>query len=132
VYRIDRKAGSLRPVQTVSALPADFKGANACAELRLRPDGKFLYVANRGHDSLSRFAVDADGMLKALGQTPTEATPRSFDIDPSGRFAYAAGESSGKVAAYGIDPATGDLRRFATYDMGRMPWWVMAVETDAK
>ena len=132
VYTIDRKAGSLKPVQTLSTLPADFKGTNACAELRLRPDGKFLYVANRGHDSLARFAVEADGKLKSLGQTPTEATPRSFDVDPSGRFAYAAGESSGKIAAYRVDATTGDLQRFATYDAGRQPWWVMAVKLPAR
>jgi 6-phosphogluconolactonase len=128
-YRLDRAAQTLGPIQTLTTLPATFKGVNACAEIRLHPSGKFLYVANRGHDSLARFAVrPADGTLTALGQTPTEPTPRSFDIDPAGGFLYAAGESSGKLAAYRIDGATGDLRRVATYDVGRQPWWVMAVQ----
>jgi 6-phosphogluconolactonase len=54
------------------------------------------------------FAVDAkSGQLTSLGQEATERTPRSFDIDPSGKFLYAAGESPGKVACYRIDEKTG-------------------------
>jgi 6-phosphogluconolactonase len=132
-YRLDRAAQTLRPVQTLGTLPAGFRGTNACSEVRLHPSGKFLYVANRGHDSIARFAVrPADGRLTALGQTPTEPTPRSFDLDPAGRFLYAAGESSGKLAAYRIDGASGDLRREATYEVGRRPWWVMAVQVPGR
>lgn len=118
----------LQPKQTLSTLPADFKGTNACAEIRLHSSNRFLYVSNRGHNSIAGFRLDPKtGALTALEQTPTEKTPRSFDIDPSGKFLYAAGESSGRVAAYRIDQATGKLERFATHEMGKMPWWVMTV-----
>lgn len=127
VYRLDRKAKTLRPVQTLSTLPAGFAGSNACSEIRIHPTGRFVYVANRGHDSIACFRVTPDGSLAAIGQAPTEQTPRSFDIDPSGKFLYAAGESSGKLAAYRIDGATGELERFATWDAGKGPWWVLAV-----
>jgi 6-phosphogluconolactonase len=43
----------------------------------------------------------------ALCQTPAEKTPRSFDIDPSGKYLFAAGESSRRVAAYRINGASG-------------------------
>src|SRR5262249_36747117 len=80
-----------------------------------------------GHDSIAGFRIEESGAkLTSLGQTATEKTPRSFDIDPSGQFLYAAGESSGKLAAYRIDDK-GGLSRFATYDAGAMPWWVLAV-----
>jgi 6-phosphogluconolactonase len=131
-YALDAKTGTLKATQTVSTLPADFKGTNACAEIHIHPSGKFLYVANRGHDTIARFAVGEAGQLKAAGQTPTEKTPRSFDLDPSGKFLFAAGESSGKLAAYRIDTATGDLDRFATYDVGPRPWWVLALRTPQK
>ena len=73
------------------------------------------------------FAADPEtGKLTSLGQTPTEATPRGFGIDPSGRFLYAAGQASGKLAAFRIDAKTGSLTRFATYDVGKRPWWVLA------
>ena len=127
-YSLDDKAGTLSALQTLSTLPGDFKGTNACAEIKLHPTGRFAYVSNRGHDSIAAFAVDGEGKLTALGQFSTEKTPRSFDIDPSGRFLYSAGESSGKLAGYRIDAKSGELTRFATYDIGNMPWWVMAVE----
>jgi len=131
-YALDPTAGTLRPLQTVSTLPKDFKGTNACAEVRVHPSGKFLYVANRGHDSIACFTLDAEGKLTAAGHATTEKTPRSFDLDPSGKFLFAAGEASGKVAAYRIDPDTGGLKRLATYEVGKRPWWVMAVEMPAK
>lgn len=51
VYRMDATAGTLQPEMTASTLPAQFEGINACAELKIHPTGKFLYVSNRGHDS---------------------------------------------------------------------------------
>lgn len=123
----------LRPNQTLSTLPADFKGTNACAEIRLHPSNRFLYVSNRGHDSIAAFRIDEEtGELTSLGQTPTEKTPRSFDIDPSGKFLFAAGESSGKLAAYRVNEVTGMLERTATYDVGKTPWWVMATRLPGK
>jgi 6-phosphogluconolactonase len=128
VYRLDSKGGTLQPFQTIATLPPTFIGTNACAEIKIHPSGRFVYTSNRGHDSIACFKVDPrDGRLTALGQEPTEKTPRSFDLDPEGRFLYAAGEASGKVAAYRVDPTTGALQRFATYEVGRRPWWVLAV-----
>ena len=131
-YALDLKAGTLKPLQTVSTLPQDFKGTNACAEIKVHPGGKALYVSNRGHDSIARFTLDAEGRLTAAGQVPTEKTPRSFDLDPSGQFLFAAGEGSGKVAAYRIDRDSGGLTRLTTQQVGPRPWWVLAVEMPAK
>jgi 6-phosphogluconolactonase len=127
-YAFDDKKGTLKAVQTVSTLPADFKGTNACAEIRVHPSGRYVYVSNRGHDSIAAFALDDDGKLSPIGHAPTQKTPRSFDIDPSGKNLFAAGESSGKLASYRIDPKKGELTQFATQDLGKMPWWVMAVD----
>jgi 6-phosphogluconolactonase len=127
-YHLDSQAGTLRPFQTVSTLPSDFRGTNACAEIRLHPSGHYLYVSNRGHDSIACFRVNAvDGTLSATGHAATEKTPRSFDLDPEGHFLYAAGEASNKLAAYRVQQDTGALDRFTTYDVGRQPWWVLAV-----
>lgn len=127
-YAFDAKAGTLQPLQTVSTLPKDFTATNACAEIRIHPSGKFLYVSNRGHDSIAWFALDGDGKVSAIGQEPTEKTPRSFDIDPSGKYLFAAGESSGKLAAYSVDGKSGRLTKLQTYDVGKTPWWVLAVD----
>jgi 6-phosphogluconolactonase len=129
---LDAKTGTLKPLATLATLPADFKGANACAEIKIHPSGKFLYVANRGHDSLARFDVDEAGKLTARGQTPTEQTPRSFDLDPDGRYLYAGGESSGKLRVYRVDAMTGALEHITTYATGPRPWWVLAVRPEAR
>ncbi len=131
-YALDVKAGTLKPVQTISTLPPRYKGTNACAEVRLDPTGRLLYASNRGHDSIACFAIEKDGLLRALDRVPTEKNPRSFDLSPDGGFLYAAGESSGKLAAYRIDGTTGMLTRIATYEVGKQPWWVMAVRLGAK
>ena len=123
----------LRSKQTLSTLPEDFEGTNACAEIRLHPSNRFLYLSNRGHDSIAAFSIAKEtGELTSLGQTPTEKTPRSFDIDPSGKYLFAAGESSGRLALYRINEDSGGLKQETTYDVGKKPWWVMAVRLPAK
>src|SRR5262245_9591199 len=130
-YRFDPAEG-LRPVQTLSTLPADFAGPNTTAEVKVHPGGKYVWVSNRGHDSLAGFAVDADsGKLTALVRTPTEKTPRSFDVEPDGRFVFAAGEGSGRLAVYRVDTGSGKLSPLQTYDVGKSLTWVMAVKVGA-
>ncbi|WP_020475556.1 lactonase family protein [Zavarzinella formosa] len=127
VYKLEKSTGTLAPLQTITTLPKDYKGMKSTAEIRIHPSGKFLYVANRVHDSIASFKIGEDTLLTPVGQTPTENNPRSFDIDPDGKFLYAAGESSGKLATFKIDEKTGDLTRIATQKVGTMPWWVMTV-----
>jgi 6-phosphogluconolactonase len=130
-YRFKADAG-LEPAQTLSTLPADFKARNTTAEVKVHPSGKFVWVSNRGHDSLAGFAIGAKGKLSALGQTPTEKTPRSFDIEPEGRYLFAAGEGSGKLAVYRVDADTGKLTRQHTLDVGKSLTWVLAVKLGKK
>jgi 6-phosphogluconolactonase len=126
-YRVDPNTG-LKPYQTLSTLPSDYTASNSTAEVKVHPNGKFVWVSNRGHDSLAGFAIDDQGRLTAIGQTPTEKTPRSFDISPDGRFVMGAGEGSGKLAFFECDPAAGRLTRLETYDIGQSLTWVLAVD----
>ncbi|MGE3780627.1 MAG: lactonase family protein, partial [Pirellulaceae bacterium] len=73
-YRFDPATG-LAPWETLSTLPSDFAGKNSTAEVKVHPSGSFVWVSNRGHDSLAMFAIDEQGRLTARGQTPTEKTP---------------------------------------------------------
>jgi 6-phosphogluconolactonase len=130
-YRFDPDSG-LKPVQTLSTLPADFKAQNSTADVKVHPNGKFVWVSNRGHDSLAGFAIDSTGKLSPIGQTPTEKTPRSFDIDPDGRFVFGAGEGNGKLAVYKVDTDTGKLTRIDTYDVGKSLSWVQAVKVGGR
>lgn len=79
-YRLDRGRGALTAVQTISTLPQGFAARNTCSQIHLTPSGRFLYVGNRGHNSIAGFAVDtATGHLTSAGHAATEAVPSAFD-----------------------------------------------------
>jgi len=110
-FAADLDKGTFKPLQTISALPADFKGENSDAEIEIHPSGKFLYASNRGHDSITVFAIDsATGMLTPVAYTPTQGkTPRSFEIDPTGKFLLAENQESNNIIVFRIDQDTGKL-----------------------
>lgn len=102
---------ALKTVQSVSTVPADFKGGNFPAELEIHPSGRFLYGSNRGHDSIAVFAVDErSGKLTWVEAVSCQGkTPRHFKIDPTGRYLYAALQDSDAIVPFRIDPGTGRL-----------------------
>ena len=117
---------TLRPFQTVSTLPEGFSGANTCAQIHLHPNGRTLYVTNRGHDSIAVLAVDTgSGAVELQGWQSTEAVPRVFNVDPEGRYLVAAGQGTGNAAVYSIDPESGLLSHLKTYEVGKQPMWVL-------
>ena len=65
------------------------------------------------------------GRLTALGQTPTEAVPSAFSLDPEGKFIFAAGSESGRLASYRINADTGELAPLETYSVGKRPMGVL-------
>jgi 6-phosphogluconolactonase len=108
----DTENGTLSRVQVVSTLPKDFRGVNTASEVVVHPSGKFVYGANRGHDSIALFSVDpASGKLNPDGHEPTQGkTPRNIAIDPTGAFLLAANQDSDSVVVFRIDAANGRLR----------------------
>src|SRR5262249_29493860 len=97
-YRWDRERGTLTPVQVTTTLPTDFTGANTTAEIAVGADGRFIYCSNRGHDSVTVYAVDEIGMLTAVGSDLTQGRgPRFVGLDPTGHFLYAANEQGDTV-----------------------------------
>lgn len=111
VLLYDSKRGTLRPVQSLSTLPANFVGSNSTAEIAVDPTGRFVYASNRGLDSIAVFAVDAKrGTLTLIENVPTGGkTPRSFEIDPTGTRLFVANQDSGNIVVFRIDSATGHL-----------------------
>lgn len=109
-------SGVLSQLQTVSALPAGFAGTSYCADIHLSADGRFLYVSNRGHDSIAVFAVDPSSGLVELRATPPcgGAFPRNFCLDPQGVFLLCAHQNSDSLVVWRRDPATGGLQATGT------------------
>jgi 6-phosphogluconolactonase len=121
-YRLDPATGTLTAVQTLTTLPEGFTARNTCSQIHLTASGQFLYVGNRGHNSLAGFAVDATtGQLTALGHVATEAVPSAFGLDPTDQFVFAAGTASGRLASYRINGETGTLAPLETYVVGQRP-----------
>jgi 6-phosphogluconolactonase len=107
-FSYNPEKGVLTQLQVLSTLPEPVKG-NSTAETQVSPDGKFVYVSNRGHNSIAIFEVDqATGKLTAKGHCPTGGKiPRNFGIDPSGAFLIAANQDSNNIVVFKIDPKTG-------------------------
>jgi 6-phosphogluconolactonase len=125
-YRLDRATGTLSAPQTVTTLPSGVTARNTCSQIHLTPSGRFLYVGNRGHNSIAGFAVDTTGRLTAIGQVSTEAVPSAFSLNPAGRFLFAAGSASGRLASYQVNGETGALTALTTYVVGQRPQAVLA------
>lgn len=127
----DAAKGTLTNRKTLSTHPADWdQQSGSCADIEISADGKFLYASNRGHDSIAVFSIDPDsGELTAHGQTPTEKTPRSFNLIPGGeKFLVAAGQGSNTLIVYRRDSETGALTPLKKYDCGGGPAWVVGVK----
>ena len=89
--------GTLTPVQTLPAAPqTDVR--NYPSEVLVSGDGRCVYLANRGHDSIARFVVDAGRLVSRDTVSCSGAWPRHISLSPDGRFLYAANQTSGDVA----------------------------------
>jgi 6-phosphogluconolactonase len=112
VFAYDPGKGALTPLQTVSNLPADFKGEDNSAEIGVGRSGKFLYASNRGHDSITVYSIDpAKGTLTTVQNVPTQGNiPRNFAIDPTGKYLIAANQKSDQMVVFSIDQADGKLK----------------------
>ncbi|MBP7935855.1 MAG: lactonase family protein [Phycisphaerae bacterium] len=110
-FDYDPKAGTLREIQTLSALPAGWSGRSFAAHILVHPSGRSLYASNRGHDSIAVFAVDEKtGRLTVVGHESTQGkNPRNFGIDPFGAWLLAANQNSDSLVLFRVDPRTGRL-----------------------
>jgi 6-phosphogluconolactonase len=112
LYELDLEQEQTRFMQRLSTLPSDYDGQNSVADIHLSPDGKFLYVSNRGHESLAIYQVNPnDGRLAFIGhQSVLGKTPRNFLIDPKGTFLLVANENTDEIIFFDRDLETGLLQ----------------------
>lgn len=104
--------GKLTLLQNISALPPEYNGPIGSADIHVSPDGKFLYVSNRGEsNTIGIFKIDnKTGTLMLVGhQSTLGRTPRNFNFDPSGKFLLVANQSSNSIIVFKRDMETGLL-----------------------
>ena len=113
VSLVHKTAGGLWVLEkTVSALPPGFNGKSYCAEIRITNDGRFLYVSNRGHNSLTLFRVSLSGnILKRLGNIPVRGNwPRFFVLTPDENYLLVANQKSDNIVVFKRNKKTGLLQ----------------------
>jgi 6-phosphogluconolactonase len=114
VFDYDAKTAAMTAKQNIPTVPKTllakekFKSAS---EIRVHPNGRFVYSANRGHDTITAFRVNQEsGELSVIElENVRGATPRNFNLDPSGRWLIAAGQDSHTLASFEVDPVSGEL-----------------------
>lgn len=99
--------------QVITTLVNKYAGPNTTAEIAVSPDGRHLYVSNRGQDNIVQFTVSPDsGLLAYAGHFPTGGTqPRFFTLGPDFRHLYVANQGSDSITVFHIDQSSGSLIR---------------------
>jgi 6-phosphogluconolactonase len=107
----DYKDGAFKRTQLVDLANKEGQQYRAAGGLHTSPDGKFLYVANRGEvNELLVFSINGNGQLKEIQRRSVEGKePREFAFDPSGHFMLIANQKSNQIVTVRVDPKTGLL-----------------------
>ena len=110
-FGCDAATGRLDELKVQTTLPADFSERNSTAEIHVAPSGRFVYVSNRGHNSIAIFSVDqATGKLTSVGWEPTQGRqPRYFGISPDGSLLYACNQATDTIVTFRVDQENGTL-----------------------
>jgi 6-phosphogluconolactonase len=132
VFAIAPADGGLRAIQSVDLVKASYAGKRHAADIKITPDGWFLYASERGTNKILAFRVDArSGTLTPTGSVEAEPAPRAMAIDPAGRFLLQAGTQTHRLAVFAIDGETGRLTRCAVVSTARNPNWIEVVDLPA-
>ncbi|KAG1474511.1 hypothetical protein G6F56_000311 [Rhizopus delemar] len=118
MLEFDFEKGEFLQVQSIAALPEDFKGENLGSEIEFSPNGKFLYVSMRGYDALTIFEVNEwTGKLSLVGYQPTGGKyPRHFTIDPTGQFLLVGNKDSNNIVVFKLNSENGSLEQVSTIE----------------
>jgi 6-phosphogluconolactonase (cycloisomerase 2 family) len=109
LFDFDATSGRLTAKQTISTLPKRFTGTSFTSEVMVSPDGRFVYAANRLHDSIAILSIGQGGILTWAGEVWTRGDyPRGFNIDPTGNFLYACNQRSDAITTFRINRETGN------------------------
>ena len=112
VYGYDAASGRLEEKSGVALLPPDFKGEATSAEVRVHPNGRFVYASVRGPDTLSVFALGQGGQLTLVETVPCGGRgPRGFTLSPDGAWLVCAHQDSNSLCSFDVDAETGRLSR---------------------
>lgn len=103
-----RDQGAYRRIAKTRTLPAVFDAENYCSHIAMSPGRKYLYVGNRGHNSIAVFSLNESGEPDFKTAVDCEGDwPRHFAISPDGKIMIIANQRSGNITVFKIDPESG-------------------------
>jgi 6-phosphogluconolactonase len=106
----DKEKGRFSVINTLSTLPTRFTEKNTVADIHLSKDGRFVYVSNRGHNSIASYKVKKNGAVEALDIVKCQGEhPRNFVVSPDGRFLLVANRDTNNITIFSIDQKMGTL-----------------------
>jgi 6-phosphogluconolactonase len=97
------------------------------ADIHTSPDGRFVYASERTSSRIVVLRAMHDGTLEPISSIETEAQPRGFRLDPTGRFLVACGEKSPLLSVYAIDADNGTLTLVSRCPGGQGANWIEIV-----
>jgi len=112
VYSVNEKNGQLKRLERKNLLPKNFTGYNKSADIQVSPDGKHVYVSNRGHNSITIFSIDQNkGKIELVERVDVQGkTPRNLFIDKKGEFVFVANRNSDNITIFKRVKKTGQLK----------------------
>lgn len=130
LFDYDGVRGTLNRQQSASTLPDQYEGKSYCADLKITPDGRFLYGTNRGNDSIAIFRIDQkNGHLTRIGIEPSLGKgPQNLAILSGGKWLICANMAGNNVAVFRIDQETGKLSSVGKPVAMPMPSCIRVVE----
>ena len=109
LWAYDGETGRLRIVGAMSTVPSPSTESLA-ADVHLSSSGRYVYVSNRGHDSIAQFAFDArDGLQRLATTSSGGAWPRGFGLAPDDRRIVVAHRHSDEIVALPLAVDGGEL-----------------------
>ena len=115
-WTFNRATGALSPEQIIPSVPPGFAGTSFASEIRVSADGDFVYGANRLNDTICLFKIGGDGRLTQQSQASTLGDyPRTFAIDPSGRFVVIGNQRADNITTFSVKPGNGTLKFIGNY-----------------
>ncbi|WP_122867756.1 lactonase family protein [Pseudomonas viridiflava] len=151
-FSINDKTGGLKQVNQANGIPERLKLAPGqardarnndlkddptpriwAADVRISPDGKWLFTSERTSSSVSVFKVDpATGKVTFVENYPVEEKqPRNIAVAPNGRWLLVTGEKAEKVGSYSI-AADGALKRVSEAPSGKGALWIEMLSEPAQ
>ncbi|MEX5534809.1 MULTISPECIES: lactonase family protein [Pseudomonas] len=143
-FAINQKTGALKQTSQADGIPKRLNLATGqardarnndlkddptpriwAADIRLAPNGKWLFISERTSSSVSVFNVDpTSGKVTFVENYPVqEKQPRNIAVSPNGRWLLVSGEKSDKVGSYAIDEK-GALQRVGEAPSGKGALWI--------